>query len=360
MNESTVDHEDELADDELLDSDYTDSGSEGSVIDAVYDIQDKNTPPVFEGNRLEELSVSSSSDGSPRDSDEEAEDDPSILFQLNPPSPWLMIPDEDPLDSQYQIAAFLIQHFKRFEVCSIEHHRDLANGREEGEEEEENVTTLSNMSRQWSSFADSINYSTATDNTNKITQVEERTIPLSTFEFIYSGIDRIGNPKPKRVDIYTDIVPDINVLPFKTTFDIDSITGFPTSIELFKEGFAFYPYLSSARNISSNIYFDRQLIIDDKLVSVRLDKIPHILLGQYPSFQGLDLFLFFPHCYYNDRPINIMRDRDLELFYNKVWLRAIRRVVPAHITQHFRFGDFASAKLRASAQSKETVNSAAN
>ena len=167
---------------------------------------------------------------------------------------------------------------------------------------------------------------------------------------LYEGCSLLNNTI-RTFCLSADEVP--SNMDLRQTFDIDSITGFPASLEFFKRGFHFNSYTNSVKNLSANIHLTHQIRVERRHRTVELHKIPHFHLGRASGFEALDIFLFFPQLYYDKRPTNILRESDLELFFDRVWLKALFKVMPNHYTQHLGYHSYQGAKNRSVAQAHE-------
>lgn len=143
------------------------------------------------------------------------------------------------------------------------------------------------------------------------------------------------------------------------TVDVDSFLALPKTLAFTKTGLnvCFYPSRSS--NMASNIHLWCIIAPSEehgrtRNIKVPYHTVPNTYFGRVSGFSECEIYAFFPHLYYNDRPTTFLTDDQIGRFMNIV-LSAIRSTPEfgAGFHQHLP-GTCEQAKLMSYAGSRET------
>ncbi|KAF2844277.1 hypothetical protein T440DRAFT_523630 [Plenodomus tracheiphilus IPT5] len=147
----------------------------------------------------------------------------------------------------------------------------------------------------------------------------------------------------------------------KTTFDVDSLCCFPSSLGFARQGIHWYPRSHAFLNINQDIHFslpEAAFNQNGEVVTqhVPLHKIPHCCFGTAIGMESLAIFLFFPELRIDSQyeHSNFLSTSDHELWYDAILFPALTKVVgDANQLQHYPVPAHV-ARLDASALASET------
>ncbi|KAG7402426.1 hypothetical protein Forpe1208_v017223 [Fusarium oxysporum f. sp. rapae] len=126
-----------------------------------------------------------------------------------------------------------------------------------------------------------------------------RKISTSSRRQIYCGV-RSGDQAPHiclSQDEQTTHVAEAH-------FDVDSVTGFPNSLAVAKQGIRWFPTQMPVSDLQSDLYLcKRQVQYFDatgieRQVKRPVHQIPHYTLGRLIGFEDISLYLLFLHLYH--------------------------------------------------------------
>lgn len=145
------------------------------------------------------------------------------------------------------------------------------------------------------------------------------------------------------------------------SFDIDSITAFPTNIAVAKQGLRWHPTQMPISDLQSSLHLRPQpaYFVDDAgyrhTVHRPIHKIPHYTLGRLVGFEDISLYVFFPHLYREDQASSRLRDIDFRLWMDGVLLPAIYQHHNSDSTQHYP-SNYDHARSNAAARGVESLS----
>lgn len=99
-------------------------------------------------------------------------------------------------------------------------------------------------------------------------------------------------------------------------FDMDSVTGFPSSLAVAKQGVRWFPTQMPVSDLQSDLHLRSRpvsyLDTAGKMHHVRrpVHKIPHYTLGRLIGFEEVSLYLLFPHLYREEQQSSRLREVD--------------------------------------------------
>jgi hypothetical protein len=109
----------------------------------------------------------------------------------------------------------------------------------------------------------------------------------------------------------------------KTTYDIDSLCLFPTSLAVARQGLFWQPLSHNILNIALDVHFTMpaDFYITNKVTKEKrlkngprpLHQIVHCCLGTISGFEGLRLYAFFPKISHPNRTTTYLRDDEKRL-----------------------------------------------
>ncbi|KAI8931113.1 hypothetical protein NX059_012123 [Plenodomus lindquistii] len=147
----------------------------------------------------------------------------------------------------------------------------------------------------------------------------------------------------------------------KTTFDVDSLCCFPSSLGFARQGIHWYPGSHAFLNLSQDIHFGLPEASFDRngevvTTHVPLHKIPHCCFGTAVGMESLGIFILFPELRIDSQydHSNFLSTSDHELWYDAVLLPALTQIVGnTNRLQHYPVSAHV-AKLDATALAAET------
>jgi len=125
------------------------------------------------------------------------------------------------------------------------------------------------------------------------------------------------------------------------TFDIDSITGYATSLGVAKGGIRWNPMQMPVSDLQSSLhlhkrqvhYFDSHGHAHSVLKPVH--EIPHYTIGRLVGFEDVSLYLLFPRLFREGQQNSRLLDDDFETWMDRVLLPAIYKHHVSSQTQHY-------------------------
>lgn len=167
-------------------------------------------------------------------------------------------------------------------------------------------------------------------------------------------------PTPERAQCHVCIeesqIP--HPLPTDQIFDIDSFLGFAQNLAVARQGFWLNLVPQFHQNIQKNIHLHMQVPYlsprGERLVKVKVHKVPHYCLGKAVGPDNINLYVFFPRQYDRDKPTNFPgkkageKHRILKDWTDRILIPAIAQVVPSHVAQHLPLS-WIAARMRAQA-----------
>lgn len=124
-------------------------------------------------------------------------------------------------------------------------------------------------------------------------------------------------------------------------FDIDSITGFPSSLAVAKQGVRWNPTQLPVSDLQSNLHLDPQRVFftdgEGRLRSIHkpIHHIPHYTFGRLIGLEDVSLYLLFPRLYREEQQSCRLRDCDFKLWTDEILLPAIYRHYSSSHVQHY-------------------------
>ena len=147
----------------------------------------------------------------------------------------------------------------------------------------------------------------------------------------------------------------------RVSFDIDSVTAFPTNIAIAKQGIRWHPTQMPVSDLQSSLHLRPQAVhfVDNAgrrhTVHRPVHKIPHYTLGRLVGFQDISLYVLFPHLYREDQASSRLRDVDFRLWMDGVLLPVIYQHHESDSTQHYP-SDHDHARSNATARGVESLS----
>jgi hypothetical protein len=90
--------------------------------------------------------------------------------------------------------------------------------------------------------------------------------------------------------------------PFFTSFDVDSICAFATTLSACRQGVRWFPDMYPNFNITTNVHLGLSVppepsSASEQWRSVPLHTIPHYAIGQVIGWEAITIYIFFPRLY---------------------------------------------------------------
>ncbi|KAF2623615.1 hypothetical protein BU25DRAFT_451327, partial [Macroventuria anomochaeta] len=129
----------------------------------------------------------------------------------------------------------------------------------------------------------------------------------------------------------------------KTTFDIDSLCCFPSSLGFARQGIHWLPNASTVLNLSHNIHFSLKVPTYNPKGELcqtdqPLHKIPHYYFGTAIGIESVQIYIFFPelHLGSGNEHSTFLSNEDFKLWYDSVLMPAIQKsVADSNVLQHY-------------------------
>lgn len=181
-------------------------------------------------------------------------------------------------------------------------------------------------------------------------------ITVAQRRWIFSGI-RPEDPEgvPVHICFNKDEVPSQTT---RVSFDIDSITGFCSSLGVAQRGVRWNFMQMPVSDLQSGLHLAKQQVqyVDSHghlhLVKKPIHQIPHYTLGRLVGFEDASLYILFPRLYREDQQSSRLLDSDFQLWLDQVLLPAIYQFYKGSQVQHYP-SSFSHAKYNSTARGVE-------
>ena len=179
--------------------------------------------------------------------------------------------------------------------------------------------------------------------TNRIASQEDNLSSATTANDrrrLYCGLE--GNDNAPHICLHAD-EPQTNYAGM--TFDIDSVTGFPSSIAIAKQGIRWHPTQMLVSDLQSSLHMTTKAahFVDSHghAHNVRrpLHQLPHYTFGRLIGLEDVSIYILFPRLYREDQGSARLRDVDFQLWMDGVLLPAIYRHQSSSCVQHYPSSD---------------------
>ncbi|KAJ9494699.1 hypothetical protein H2202_009775 [Exophiala xenobiotica] len=143
------------------------------------------------------------------------------------------------------------------------------------------------------------------------------------------------------------------------TFDVDSITGFPSDLAVAKQGIRWHPTQMPVSDLRSSLHLRSLPVtyLDDSghlhQVHRAVHQIPHYTFGRLVGFEDISLYFLFPHLYRETQQSSQLRDHDFRLWMDDILLPIIYQHYSASHVQHYP-SSFDHSHYNATARGVET------
>jgi hypothetical protein len=127
----------------------------------------------------------------------------------------------------------------------------------------------------------------------------------------------------------------------RVTFDVDSITGYATSLGIAKGGIRWNPMQMPVSDLQSGLHLARRRVhyFDSHghahSVLRPAHELPHYTLGRLVDFPDVSLYLLFPRLYREGQQTSRLLDNDFEVWMDRILLPAIYQHCESSQTQHY-------------------------
>jgi hypothetical protein len=145
------------------------------------------------------------------------------------------------------------------------------------------------------------------------------------------------------------------------SFDIDSVTGFPTSIAVAKQGIRWKPTQMPVSDLQSGLHLRPRAVhfFDESgrshTVYRPIHQIPHYTFGRLVGFEDVTLYLLFPHLYRKNQQSSRLRDHDFRLWMDEVLLPILYQQNSSAHVQHYP-SSYDHSRYNATARGIETLS----
>ena len=125
------------------------------------------------------------------------------------------------------------------------------------------------------------------------------------------------------------------------TFDVDSITGFPASLGIGKQGIRWHPTQMPVSDLQLGLHLNTRRVhyLDSHghAHSVRkpIHQLPHYTFGRLVGFEDISLYLLFPHLYREEQKSSRLLDHDFRIWMDRILLPAIYQHYCSSQVQHY-------------------------
>jgi hypothetical protein len=128
-----------------------------------------------------------------------------------------------------------------------------------------------------------------------------------------------------------------------TTFDIDSICCFPTSLGIARQGINWFPKPHSFLNFGGDVHFSLKVPTYDRHGDlaeryIPLHKVPHYCFGSLIGMESLFIYIFFPalHLESDYEHTTYLSSQDQQLWYDAALSPALKETIGcSNILQHY-------------------------
>jgi hypothetical protein len=147
----------------------------------------------------------------------------------------------------------------------------------------------------------------------------------------------------------------------ETSFDIDSLCCFPSSLGIARKGIAWFPRCHAFLNFTADVHFSLPVKAynasgDLTIHNVPLHKIPHSCFGTLEGMDGVFIYVFFPCLRLESQYIDstILSGQDQELWFDAVLMPTIKEVVKSSNVLQYYPASASVARLDSTALSSES------
>jgi hypothetical protein len=176
--------------------------------------------------------------------------------------------------------------------------------------------------------------------------------PARVWEATFCGFrPQQGDNEPHHVCLHKD---DSEAQPTKpiAAFDVDSYLGFASSLAVARRGIRYQPAPQYSQNLTNDVHFRMDAYPDadrpDRAVHTMPRDIPHFLLGWIEGAHHMPIYILFPHLPFQGNKFSALSDRQLQRWYDLVFVPALYDTYEADYLQHLPSTfDLARANSRA-------------
>ncbi|KAH7471845.1 hypothetical protein FOMA001_g13281 [Fusarium oxysporum f. sp. matthiolae] len=144
------------------------------------------------------------------------------------------------------------------------------------------------------------------------------------------------------------------------SFDVDSVTGFPSNLAIAKQGIRWSPTQMPVSDLQSDLhlcprtvqYLD--MVGNQRRVHRPVHQIPHYTFGRLIGFEDVSLYLLFPNLYREEQKSSRLRDEDFRIWMDGVLLPIIHNHYSNSHVQHYP-SSYDHSKYNATARGIETL-----
>ncbi|EXK77993.1 hypothetical protein FOQG_17322 [Fusarium oxysporum f. sp. raphani 54005] len=144
------------------------------------------------------------------------------------------------------------------------------------------------------------------------------------------------------------------------SFDVDSVTGFPSNLAIAKQGIRWSPTQMPVSDLQSDLhlcprpvqYLD--MVGNQRRVYRPVHQIPHYTFGRLIGFEDVSLYLLFPNLYREEQKSSRLRDEDFRTWMDGVLLPIIHNHYSNSHVQHYP-SSYDHSKYNATARGIETL-----
>ena len=143
------------------------------------------------------------------------------------------------------------------------------------------------------------------------------------------------------------------------SFDIDSITGFPSSLAIAKQGIRWHPTQMPVSDLKSSLHLrPRKVHFFDgsgRAHSVHrpVHQVSHYAFGRLIGFEDVSLYLLFPRLYREEQQCGRLRNEDFQLWMDGVLFPIIFQQYSSAHVQHYP-SSYDHSRYNATARGVET------
>ncbi|KAH7109785.1 hypothetical protein EDB81DRAFT_849298 [Dactylonectria macrodidyma] len=125
------------------------------------------------------------------------------------------------------------------------------------------------------------------------------------------------------------------------SFDVDSITAFPSCLAVAKQGIRWSPTRMTVSDLQSDLHLrSRPVTYFDATgrqhqVHRPVHQTPHYTFGRVVGFEDISLYFLFPNLYREEQKCSRLRDEDFRLWMDGILLPAIYQCYSSAHVQHY-------------------------
>jgi hypothetical protein len=163
--------------------------------------------------------------------------------------------------------------------------------------------------------------------------------PEAALSEVFTGTTK-AQSTPYSVCLHTKEPPE--VVP-QTSFDINSMIAFPTSLAILKGPLHYCPTIQINRLLRSDIHLERTIHYkdsDQKLHqrTLPLRDIPHQYIGEIQGIRGCSVYIFFPGLWSPEYKWKSLTSEQMKRFTDNIVWKSINAHVPSNSIQHLPGG----------------------